>query len=258
MIKKIIFTSLTAILFLGAAVSYFCFAGNYINRRNEEIVCSRINVAFVDSLGYKIITEDEVLDELSSNYNVIGVKMDSLDLFNVETIISRRGEIESVNAYGDIDGNLWIDVTQRRPVVRIQNSTEKYYSTDDFFIFPVKVFVDVPLVTGNIPTSFGKKYQGYVTDKETKVWLEKIVTIAGKIQANDFLSAQIEQIDIGLNDEIELFTRCDGPKFIFGSPDNPDEKFKKIEVYFKYIAPLRRETQYSEVNLSFNNQIVCK
>lgn len=258
MVKKIILTTLIIIVFLGAAVSYFCFAGRYCNKRNGEIVCNNINVSFKDSLGYRIITEEEIINELKGRYDVDGIAMDSLDLFRVEEIISERGEIESTNAYGDINGTLYIDVIQRRPVARIQNSTEQYYTTEDLFIFPVKVYVSVPLITGNVPTSFGKKYQGYATDSQTREWLGKIVSMAQLIQSNDFLSKQIEQIDVGMDGQIEMFTRFEGPKFIFGTPDNPERKFKKIESYFKYIAPLERGKKYSEVNLSFSNQIVCK
>jgi len=258
MIKRILITSLIVLLFLGSAFSYFWFVGDYCQAKSRDVLCNTITVNIADSSYIKLITKDEVLDELDNNYPVKGMIMDSIDLCKVERILSDRGEISFAEAYGDINGNLTIDIQQRKPIVRIENGHEKYYVSEQGFIFPVRCNVNVPIVTGHIPTYFGKNYKGYATEKSEKDWLESIISLCSVINSSEFLSKQIEQIEIEGNGELLMFTRTAGPKIIFGTPNNIENKFKKLEAYYKCIAPNKEDDQYKEINIAFKGQIVCK
>ena len=46
-------------------------------------------------------------------------------------------------------------------------------------------------------------------------------------------------------------------KIIFGYPVDLDEKFNKIMLFYKRIAPLKGWNTYKTVNVKFKNQIVC-
>ena len=46
-------------------------------------------------------------------------------------------------------------------------------------------------------------------------------------------------------------------KIYFGNTDNMDNKFKKLELFYKNILPTKGWNYYESVNLKFKNQIVC-
>ena len=46
-------------------------------------------------------------------------------------------------------------------------------------------------------------------------------------------------------------------KIIFGYPDNLDEKFEKINIFYKKIVPAKGWNTYRTVNVKFKNQIIC-
>ncbi len=257
MIKKIILTSLISVIAVGAAVCYFHFIGIYNTDRRSDIICNNVEISLLDSASMNIISKNDILDELSQ-LNVLGLAIDSINLCNVENTIQNRGEIRDVEAYCDIDGVLHIDALQRGPVARVENILEKYYISEDGYIFPVRCNVDVPIISGYIPTAFGKKTQGYVGSDQEKIWIKAMINLCKSFSHNDFLSKQVEQIYITEKNEINLFLRNSDVKIIFGSPYDYDEKIKKLEAYFKCIVPDKGIDAYSEINLSYKGEIVCK
>lgn len=256
MVKRIILTSVISIITFGAVVCYFHFIGGYCDRARSHVICKDIEVSLLDSASLNIISKEEILDELSQ-YPVTGLVIDSIDLCSVEEIIINRGEISDVEAYCDLDGILHIDVLQRAPVARVENNIEKYYISQDGYIFPVRCNVDVPIISGAVPTNFGRKTKGYVEDSPDKEWINSMINLCQSINSDSFLSKQVEQIDFRNRNEINLFLRNSDVKVIFGSPYDYEEKFRKLEAYFKCIAPENGD-KYSEINLSYKGEIVCK
>jgi cell division protein FtsQ len=68
----------------------------------------------------------------------------------------------------------------------------------------------------------------------------------------------IEQIYIDKNGDVILSPRIGNHKVIFGDLKDIEVKFNKLYTFYKNIAPEKGWERYSEVNLKYNNQIVCK
>lgn len=75
----------------------------------------------------------------------------------------------------------------------------------------------------------------------SKVWAENIV-----------------QINVDEKGDIVMIPREGNERFIFGSPFDAENKFSRIERYYRYILPEKGEGYYRTVNVKFNKQIVCK
>lgn len=80
-----------------------------------------------------------------------------VNTLEVEAFVRRRGFVKTVRAYTSMDGMLNIELTQRKPVLRV-NSVNGYdfYVTDDNYILPTQRYysVYVPVVTGMIVAAF--------------------------------------------------------------------------------------------------------
>ena len=77
------------------------------------------------------------------------------------------------------------------------------------------------------------------------------------INGDDFLSKIISEIEIKSNKNIVIHPQLSKQKFIFGYPDNLEEKFKKIMLFYNNIAPTKGWNTYKTVNVKFRNQIIC-
>ena len=55
-----------------------------------------------------------------------------------------------------------------------------------------------------------------------------------------------------------MVPRTGKEKFIFGSPHDWQDKFARMERYYRYIAPAKEEGWYSTVNVKYPGQIICR
>ena len=46
--------------------------------------------------------------------------------------------------------------------------------------------------------------------------------------------------------------------FIFGRPENVQEKFARMNEYYKRIKPAVEENYYASVNVKYKGQIICR
>ena len=77
------------------------------------------------------------------------------------------------------------------------------------------------------------------------------------INEDNFLRKIISEIEIDNNKNIIIHPQLSKQKIIFGYPVDLEEKFNKIMLFYKRIAPLKGWNTYKTVNVKFKNQIVC-
>ena len=65
-------------------------------------------------------------------------------------------------------------------------------------------------------------------------------------------------IDIENNGDISLNPVKGKEKFIIGNTENIEDKFSKIEDYYKYIVPSKEEGYYTYVNVKYKGRIICR
>ena len=78
------------------------------------------------------------------------------------------------------------------------------------------------------------------------------------IEKNAFWKAQIAEISIDKNYELTIYPQVTKQIVRFGTAEEFQDKFKRLKVFYKEILPNKGWNNYSEVNLKYKNQIVCK
>lgn len=134
-------------------------------RRAELTVNSlEINIADSSSRGH-LVTSAQVRSWLGrSGIRTVGAKAESVNLARVEELIADNGFVDRVNAYITYTGELHIDVSQCRPVVRLLTDGADFYITSDGYVFPAprSSSVYVPVITGPYALPFSATYSGSV------------------------------------------------------------------------------------------------
>ena len=67
----------------------------------------------------------------------------------------------------------------------------------------------------------------------------------------------ISELEINSSKNIVIHPQFSKQKIIFGYPDDLDEKFEKINLFYKKIVPAKGWNTYRTVNVKFKNQIIC-
>ncbi len=202
---------------------------------------------FIDENDLRSIISDD------GGQMIIGNKFDRLNLRQIETQLTSEMFISQAQSYRDIIGNLIVLTRQRKPIGRIsRNNAPDAYIGEDGYILPVsqKYTSRVLLITGDFADS--------LVANETMEAHPRYFNLIERIYNDRFLRAQITQLDIDKNGNIDMYPQVTKQVIEFGQPENIDLKFKKLEVFYKKILPKKGWNHYKRVNLTYSNQIVCE
>lgn len=259
MFKTIVkYCGLTLVFIIFGA--YFYFASSLKRDGDNKEVCSRIEVTILDSAVNRFVSKKEVKEIISGSVaKPIGVKVRDIRLNDLEETLNKRSAIKKSDVSVTRDGLLSVSITQRRPLLRIECEGGGFYIDESLYIFPlVNSFTSyVPIVTGDIPVTLKKGQRGTLSGKEA-LWIKNVMILGNYISKNDFWNAQIQQIHFSNNGDIHLFTRVGDQDIIFGTFDETNKKFRKLNAYYQNIVPIYGWEKYSEINLKYEDQIVCK
>ena len=238
---------------------YFAAARTLSGRGREKEVCTGISVRILDSAANRFVSEEDIRDIItSSGLNPIGMLRDKVSLNDIETLLENRSAIKRSEVSLNRNGLLTVDITQRRPLIRVQSSHGVFYIDDTGYIFPwINTFTSyVPVVSGHVPVKLEEGYRGTPEDQERK-WVQDIIMLAEYIDRHPVWSSQIQQIYVEDNGDLVFYNVVGDQKIIFGPIDDIDCKFAKLKAYYTGIVPVYGWERYSEVNLKFTDQIVC-
>ncbi|MFA7034334.1 MAG: hypothetical protein WC166_06755 [Bacteroidales bacterium] len=243
MFKRIVLTTLIAITVAVAAGAYFYYAGA-LSREGEGIqLCTCVDVCFNDSIRNRLYKKEEIIS-FTGDDNLLGKALQEINLSQIEHNLDAVGGIIKSEVYTKHSGSLVLNIQERKPVVRLNGNEGMYYADNAGVLFPVISSIPVPIVTGNI--SLDHK------------WIKKIISLAEYINADEFWSVQIEQIDVLPNGDLCLYTKVGGQRIIFGECSDIETKFRKLTAFYKGIIPLKGWDRYREVNLKYDKQIICR
>jgi len=215
-----------------------------------------LDVEVLEQEGNFFTDDLEVIDlmtEEQSDY-VIGVKMGELNPKVLEKRVEANPFVKEAQVYRDLKGNLKVEVKQSKPIARIytNGSNDKYIDTNGR-VLPVnaKHTARVPLVE----TEFEFAWKNNMDESSYGLQLFELLEF---IEKDNFWRAQIAQVYVKKNGEVELFPQVTKQVVEFGKPVDMEKKFSKLMTFYKEILPKKGWNTYERVNLKFENQIICE
>ena len=228
----------------------------FSERKQGGSVCKNISVELDNLNENHFLDEADVLQLVEgSGQPVKGIGIDRINLKDIEKKLKFDKHILNAELFGDLKGNLIVNVELRRPIARVvQNDAPDAYIAEDGVIMPVseKYTSRVVLVSGYVKGLL--ESQDLNKSEEGKQLLEMLEYI----NADKFWKAQVAQLDLDKAGKIIIFPQVTGQRVEFGKPENVEAKFKKLMVFYKEILPTRGWTRYERVNLEYEGQVVAE
>ena len=223
---------------LGAVVFLFAFSA----KRNEDRAISIPQVEFV-SENNLFITNETVSKLLIQNCGgVKNVPKETLDLNELEKALKSNPMVKTAEVYVAVNGSLSAKIEQKTPIARVSTNAS-YYIDDEGLFMPLSknYSARVPLVTG------------YVEKNN----LNSVYKVASKINDDEFLKKHVIEIHQDLNSNI--FLRLRKYEFIvqLGDVSFLDKKVNNLKAFYKKNLKDKTLSNYSKVNLQFENQVIC-
>lgn len=158
------------------AVGYIVYASLLASRHRSMQTVERVEISILDSTASgQLVTSRKVREWiLRSGIATIGTPIDEVDAAGIRHTIARNGFVDDVDVYVTYSGIMHVDISQRRPMMRLMTDGYDVYVTEDGFIFaaPEASALYVPIVTGSYRPIVPPSYEGYIGDYVAKLRAE--------------------------------------------------------------------------------------
>lgn len=244
-----IFIGFAWLLSLGGLVVLMSF----IEIKKAAVVCKAVKVYIP---GSQLFIDKEEVDHILQlgNYKLVGIRMDHIDTHDLENTLKANPFVEYAKVYSDMDGTLMIEISQRQPIARMLNRFDQDFYIDQHGLklplspnFTARVLA----VNGFIEEPFG----GRVDTLHTQLARDVFKTVS-YIHNDPLWDAQIAQVYVNADQEIELIPRVGSQRILLGNADSLDVKFKNLLGFYKQALPKVGWAAYKTINIKYTNQVI--
>lgn len=244
------------------------FAMYFTNKQYQNRVMQFPEIVINNGGNNAFLMDKDIAQRL--NYNNIqleGLKRKDINADLIESIVSKMYEVKSVSVYLNLDDTWRILVELRQPIARIFNKQgESFYLDEDGKTMPLSPLYSARILpfTGNISDQMDFLSVDEIINSDslkTLKLLPQIYYLSEYVCNDPFLYALISQVEVDKYGDFVLTPIVGNQKIHFGNPFNKkvvEERFKKLEVFYREALPYTGWSQYESISLKYKNQVVCK
>jgi cell division protein FtsQ len=244
-------------------VLYLVIIPVYLTIYTNSRLCSGIVIDIKDSSQFHFVTRRQLLNLAYGNSgSILGKPVRDVSVTQIENRLSVLMELKTAEVYMTIDGIVHVYADQRNPVMRvIPDNGGDYFIDGEGIVFRRRNLYNprLHIISGNVNIS-SKMLEGVsVLDTSIKnSILKDIYQLVTYINDDKFWSAQIDQIYIDGNNEIDLVPRVGNQIVHLGTTENYEGKFRNLGAFYDKVLPEVGWNKYSLINLEYKDQIVCR
>ena len=249
-----------AIIVVMLAVSIILIGKVTTDRR----LCQQTNIKILSVNTPKFLDERQLQYIITKklNFQIIGRKCKSVNLNELEQKLRQfpyisRAEVYRDNVTGTININIWF----RKPLAKFYIGGKAFFVDSSGYVFPIIPGKSPYSLVINTNKALNKKFNLRKTLKLTDIVdssksdIYRAFVLSKYINSDNFLKNYITQVYIN-NGQFELVPRVGDFTIILGDISNYQKKFENLKTFLNYIDRIGWN-EYSKINLSYLNQIVC-
>jgi cell division protein FtsQ len=205
----------------------------------------------------KFITEAEVVSLITEIRNADSTTSPTgfMNLKEVERKLRAYSFIADCQVARDLQGNLVVDVKQRKPLARAAaHKGGGFYMASNGGKMPLsaKFTARVPILTGAGADSL------YLDEKLTMRFGQPMFKFLTFMDDDPFWKAQIAQVEMDKYGNVSLYPQVGNQVIEMGMLTDFEAKLKKLKLFYEKIVPVKGWDAYKKVKLDYDNQIVCE
>ena len=241
---------------------YIVIVPVYLASSTNSKRCGEIKINIKDSSDYHFVTKRQLLNLVVENNRILGQPLNKLAISDIENRINILKELKGAEVYVTIDGTMHVLVDQRDPIMRVipDKGGDFFIDRDGIVVRKRNLYTPrLHIVVGNINISSAMLNGVSILDTSIKnSILKDIYHLVNYINDDSFWSAQIDQIYVDGNDEIDLIPRVGNQVIHLGSAEDFVGKLRNLSAFYDNVLPVVGWNKYSLINLEYKDQIVCK
>jgi cell division protein FtsQ len=154
-----------------------------------------------------------------------------------------------------MDGIINVEISQRQPILRMMNRNDQDFYVDQHGLkIPLSANFTARVIVANgyIDEAFANN-----VDSLHNAIAKELFKTADFIRRDSLWDAQISQIYVNKDHEIELIPRVGNNRILLGNADSLESKFHNLLVFYKKALPLVGWDAYKVINIKYANQVVA-
>jgi len=226
---------------------------SFIEVKKSEVLCKEVKV-YIPGNQYFIDRQevDKILQ--ADSHTLVGRRMENINIHDLQKRLRANPFIEFAKVYADMDGVINVEVSQRQPILRIINRYDQDFYVDQHGLkIPLSANFTARVLAAN--GYIDELFANRVDTLHTSLGMELYKT-ADYIRHDSLWDAQIAQIYVNKDREIELIPRVGNNRILLGNADSLDIKFRNLLAFYKKALPQVGWDAYKTINIKYPNQVV--
>jgi cell division protein FtsQ len=225
----------------------------FIGVKKSEMVCRDVKIYIP---GSQYFIDREEIDHILGiqSHAIVGQRMDNINIHQLEDKLKSNPFIEYAKIYADMDGIINVEISQRQPVLRIMNRFDQDFYVDQHGLkLPLSANFTARVLVAN--GYIDELFANHVDTLHTELAMQLFKT-ADYIRKDSLWDAQIAQLYVNKDHEIELIPRVGNNRILIGDADSLDSKFHNLLIFYKKALPLVGWDAYNVINIKYANQVI--
>lgn len=221
-------------------------------KMDSQAAYANMEVVINNNNDNHYLDENDIINNVNQVFEDEGF---DVEFKKIEATLSENPYIMDAQVYKDLKHNLMINIVLRRPLARLvrKNRSQAYISYDGH-ILPIssKFTTRVPLISGEYAEGFNRENM-FEDEKD-----HQIFNLLNRIDEDEFFKVQVAQMEIDNKLYIKIYPQVTKQIIEFGKPEDVQEKFRKLMIFYRQILPRKGWNSYSRVNVDFKGQIIAE
>jgi cell division protein FtsQ len=242
-----VFKKILSILSVVLIAGYLAFSLMGMTDRHEDTrICQGVDLHITDSLHFDMIDEEMILSLLKEKMlDPVGKTLDRVDVMAIESALSQHPLVGSAQCYKTGGDKVRINLSSKIPMVRVLNiyGQDFYVDSRGEVLTQHSLAVQLPVATGYIDRRFAS---------------EDLLEVVRAIDESEFWKAQVEQIDVTKEGQIQLVPRVGDHLLVLGTADDVESKLDRLMNFYEKGLDNVGWNKYRTISVAYDNQVVCK
>ncbi len=254
--------SLHIIYWVAFIPAFFLLLG-FVQKESSAYQCQDFVVEMYYPGEDYLLTGEEVRHMVLQKFDTLtGKPLSSLPVSAIEQAIAHNPFVENAEVYVTINGICVAKVYQRQAVIRLVDELGRSMYLDKHgVIMPDEASSPPRVLVGNGGFSLESAMKDTVITVVRELEMPPIkdmYRIAMAVAQDKDLRNMVEQVYLNQEGEYELITKMGRHSVLLGDARHLEEKLFRLKVFYENAIPRGGWKKYRQINLKFNNQVVCK
>lgn len=229
-----------------ALIVYLLVSTFYFRNKSDETECTSFEVVVKDSSDIEFVTAQEIEKYINrKKLNPIGKRFGDINTLAIQDSILTNKMVRQAEVFTTTSGKIVANIYQRKPVLRvISDAHGDFYVDENREVMPTSsnYSVYLPVATGAISKELAQS---------------DLYDFALFLSKHPEWDAWFEQIVVAPNGVVQLIPRIGDFRITLGELDDYPKKLAKFTRFINEGLNVVGWNRYSDINLRYENQVVC-